>query len=289
MVEASACASLQKSPVVTRSLLQQALKARTFRSNLVEESYMEDYDQGIIKVRTSGEAVGKVNGLALSFYGGFEFGLPHQISCTVGVGSGGIIDLERDAQLSGPIHTKAMMILKSYLVGAFAHNKPLVLTGSLGFEQNYAGIEGDSASGAELAALLSALSQSPVKLSYAFTGAVDQSGQIMAVGGVTRKVEGYFEVCKRHGLTGRQGVILPKDNIQHLHLHDEVVTAVAGERFHIYAVEHITEAMEILTGLPSGKLRKNGSYTQGSLYRRADDRLKELAALSARKSGKSQA
>lgn len=282
MVEASAYASLGKSPLVTRAILQQALDARNFRSNLVEEAFMEEYDQGIIKVRTSGQAVGKVNGLAVSFYGDFEFGLPHQISCTVGAGSGGIIDLERDAQLGGPIHTKAMMILKSYLVGAFAHNKPLVLTGSLGFEQNYVGIEGDSASGAELAALLSALSQTPINLSYAFTGAVGQSGQIMAVGGVTRKIEGFFEVCKRHGLTGLQGVILPRDNITHLLLRDDVITAVQNKRFHIYAVEHITEAMEILTGIPAGRRRKDGAYSKGSLYRLADDRLKELAALSTR-------
>ena len=286
MVEASAYASLRGSSMVTRAFLQQALVARNFRSNLVEEAFMEEYDQGIIKVRTSGQAVGQANGLAVSFYGDFEFGLPHQISCTVGAGSGGIIDLERDAQLGGPIHTKAMMILKSYLVGAFAHNKPLVLTGSLGFEQNYVGIEGDSASGAELAALLSALSRVPIDLSYAFTGAVDQSGQIMAVGGVTRKVEGFFEVCKRHGLTGRQAVILPKDNITHLLLRDEVVSAVKDGRFRILAVSHITEAMEILTGMPSGRLRKDGGYSKGSLYRLADDRLKELAALAARKSGK---
>lgn len=286
MVEASAYASLQGSPVVTRVFLQQALVARNFRSNLVEEAFLEEYDQGIIKVRTSGRAVGKVNGLAVSFYGDFEFGLPHQISCTVGAGSGGIIDLERDAQLGGPIHTKAMMILKSYLVGAFAHNKPLVLTGSLGFEQNYVGIEGDSASGAELAALLSALSRIPVDLSYAFTGAVDQSGQIMAVSGVTRKVEGFFEVCRRHGLTGRQGVILPRDNIAHLLLRDEVVDAVRNGRFRIHAVEHIAEAMEILTGMPSGRLRKDGGYSKGSLYRLADDRLRELTALAARKAVK---
>ena len=286
MVEASAYASLANSPMVTRPFLQRALEARNFRSNLVEEAFMEEYDQGIIKVRTSGQAVGQINGLAVSFYGDFEFGLPHQISCTVGAGNGGIIDLERDAKLSGPIHTKAMMILKSYLVGAFAHNKPLVLTGSLGFEQNYVGIEGDSASGAELAALLSALSRVPVNLSYAFTGAVDQSGQIMAVGGVTRKVEGFFEVCKRHGLTGRQGVILPRDNISHLLLRDEVVAAVENGTFRIYAVAHISEAMEILTGMPSGRLRKDGTYSKGSLYRLADDRLKELAAYAARGAGR---
>lgn len=282
MIEASARAQMRGKTMVGRESLIEALEARTFRSNLVEEAFMEEYDRGIIKVSTSGEAVGKVNGLAVSFYGDFEFGLPHQISCTVGAGSGGIIDLERDAQLSGPIHTKAMMILKSYLVGAFAHNKPLVLTGSLGFEQNYAGIEGDSASGAELAALLSALSGAPVRLDYAFTGAVSQDGRIMAVGGVTRKIEGFFEVCKRHGLSGRQGVILPRDNIAHVLLRGDVLEAVRNGTFHIYAVQHITEAMEILTGKPSGRLRKDGSYTPGSLYRLVDQRLRELTRLSAR-------
>jgi predicted ATP-dependent protease len=280
MVEASALASLRGASVVTGDILRSAREARVFRSNLVEEAFMEEYDRGIIKVGTSGEAVGKVNGLSVSFYGDFEFGLPHEISCTVGAGSGGIIDLERDAKLGGPIHTKAMMILKSYLVGAFAHNKPLVLTGSLGFEQNYAGVEGDSASGAELAALLSALSRVPIRLSLAFTGAVGQFGQIMAVGGVTRKIEGFFEVCKRHGLTGDQGVILPRDNLAHVLLQGEVFEAVSQGKFHIYAVRHITEALEILTGMPAGRLRKNGAYSQGSLYRLVDERLRELARIS---------
>jgi predicted ATP-dependent protease len=280
MVEASASASMNAKPVVTREILRQSLDARAFRSNLVEEEFMEEYDQGIIKVSTSGLATGKVNGLSVTFYGDFEFGLPHRISCTVGAGSGGIIDLERDAQLGGPIHTKAMMILKSYLVGAFAHNKPLVLTGSLGFEQNYAGIEGDSASGAELAALLSALAGVPVRLNLAFTGAVGQDGEIMAVGGVTRKIEGFFKVCERRGLTGEQGVILPWDNIAHVLLRDELIEAISAGRFRIYAVRHITEAMEILTGLPSGRLRKDGTYTPGSLFRKVDERLKELTRLS---------
>ncbi|WP_027187254.1 Lon protease family protein [Desulfovibrio cuneatus] len=279
MIEASAYATMEGKPVVTGEVLTQALRARNFRSNLVEEAFMEEYDRKIIKVATSGNAVGVVNGLAVSFYGDFEFGLPHQISCTIGAGSGGIVDLERDAQLGGPIHTKAMMILKSYLVGAFAHNKPLMLTGSLGFEQNYVGIEGDSASGAELAALLSAISGVPVNLSLAFTGAVSQSGQIMAVGGVTRKIEGYFEVCKRHGLTGGQGVIMPRDNITHLMLHEDVINAVKAGKFRIYPVEHITQALELLTGVPAGRLNKDGKYTKGSLYAKVDERLKELARL----------
>lgn len=287
MVEASAWATMGNSPIVTGELLQKAHDARTFRSNLVEESFMEEYDRGIIKVATSGEAVGKANGLAVTFYGDFEFGLPHLISCTVGAGSGGIIDLERDAQLGGPIHTKAIMILKSYLVGAFAHNKPLMLTGSLGFEQNYSGIEGDSASGAELAALLSALSRVPLRLHFAFTGAVGQDGRITAVGGVTRKIEGFFKVCKRHGLTGKQGVILPADNIAHIFLHDDVIAAVEAGQFHIYAVTHISEAMQILTGMTAGRLRKDGTYSHGSLYRLADERLKELARVSPEKARRS--
>jgi predicted ATP-dependent protease len=283
MVEASALAGLQGAPLVSREILDKAENARAYRSNLVEEDYLEEYDRRIIKVVTDGEAVGKVNGLAVSFYADFEFGLPHQISCTVGAGNGGIIDLERDAKLGGPIHTKAMMILKSYLVRAFAHNKPLILTGSLGIEQSYAGIEGDSASGAELAALLSALSGVPVRLCLAFTGAVGQSGEIMAVGGVTRKIEGFFDVCKRHGLTGRQGVIIPRDNLAHVLLRDDVLRAIDEKRFHVHAVDHITQAMELLTGLPSGRLRKSGAYPRSSLYARVDARLRELTALSSRK------
>ena len=230
---------------------------------------------------TGGTAVGRANGLSVTLFGDYEFGLPHQISCTVGVGHGGILDLEREAQLGGPIHTKGMMIIKSYLVRLFAQDKPIVLTGSLCFEQNYAGVEGDSASGAELAALLSALSGAPIDLSLAFTGAVSQSGAIMAVGGVSRKVEGFFEVCRRRGLTGRQGVLFPADNAVHLMLKDEVVEAVAGGRFHLYPVATIEQAMTILTGRPAGARRKDGRYPPGSLYQMVDARLAELTRLAA--------
>lgn len=276
MLEASALASMKGAKLVDKTILEEALSGRIYRANLYEEHFMEEYDRELIKVRTDGEAAGRVNGLSVTWYGNFEFGLPHQISCTVGVGHGGIIDLEREAELGGPIHTKAMMILKSYLVAQFARNKPLVLTGSLCFEQSYAGIEGDSASGAELAALLSAISGVPISLSLAFTGAVSQSGQIMAVGGVTRKIEGFFEVCLRRGLTGRQGVIIPRDNVDHLMLKQEIIDAVDAGRFSIYPVEHISEALELLTGLPMGKLRKNGRFTPGSLYDKVDKRLEEL-------------
>lgn len=279
LIEASAMASMHGLDTVDLASLKAALRARRRRSDLVEELFMEEYDRDLIKIRTSGTEVGRVNGLAVTTSGDYEFGLPHQISCTVGVGHGGIIDLEREAELGGPIHTKAMMILKSYLASQFAYNKPLVLSGSLCFEQSYTGVEGDSASGAELAALLSAISEVPLRLSLAFTGAVSQSGQIMAVGGVTRKIEGFFELCSRRGLTGVQGVILPKDNVEHLMLDERVIEAVREGRFSIYPVTHIGEAMELLTGIPVGRRLKNGGFTRGSLFDKVDARLQELGWL----------
>ncbi len=279
MIEASTLASMAKASHVQASHLDEALAARLYRANLVEELYLEEYDRDLIKVTTSGASIGRANGLSVSWYGDFEFGLPHQISCTVGVGHGGIIDLEREAELGGPIHTKAMLILKSYLVDQFARKKPLVLTGSLCFEQSYAGVEGDSASGAELAALLSALSEVPLKLSLAFTGAVNQSGQVMAVGGVNRKIEGFFGVCSRRGLTGDQGVIIPYDNIDHLMLDYKIIDAVSNRNFAIYPVKHITEALELLTGIPAGRPLKDGGFSKGSLYDKVDKRLQELGYL----------
>lgn len=279
MVEASAMAEAEGKELVDADVLRRARMARDYRANLYEEEFMEHYDRELIRVATSGHSVGRVNGLSVTWFGNYEIGLPHHIACTVGVGEGGIVDLEREAQLGGPIHTKAMMILKSYLVGQFAQDKPIMLTGSLCFEQSYAHVEGDSASGAELASLLSALGQTPVSLSLAFTGAVNQSGEVMAVGGVTRKIEGFYEVCRRKGLTGEQGVIMPLDNQDQLMLKEEVLTAVEEGRFHIYPVRHIEEAMELLTGMRCGVRRKDGSFSPDSLFRKVDERLAELASL----------
>lgn len=281
MIEASAMASLQGKDMVDAAVLHEALAGRDFRANLYEEEFMADYDREIIKVATSGSAVGRVNGLSVTYFGEYEFGLPHHIACTVGVGREGIVDLEREAELGGPIHTKAMMILKSYLLGLFAYDKPLILSGSLYFEQSYAEVEGDSASGAELAALLSALAGAPIELSYAFTGAVNQSGSIMAVGGVTRKIEGFFEVCRRRGLTGRQGVLIPADNVRNLMLKPAVVRAVADGKFAIHPVTCIEDALELLTGIPAGKRGADGTFPEGTLYRRVDDRLAALARAAA--------
>ncbi len=279
MAEASALAQKARKRLVDRDLLSQAIERGEYRANLYEDEFLADYDREVIKVATRGEAVGKANGLSVTMFGDYEFGLPHQISCNVGVGRTGILDLEREAQLGGPIHTKGMMIIKSYLVGHFAQDKPIVLSGSLCFEQSYAGIEGDSASGAELAALLSALAGAPIDLSWAFTGAVSQSGAVMAVGGVNRKIEGFFQVCNRRGLTGRQGVILPRDNMDNLMLKDEVVRAVDQGEFFIHPVATIEEAMQLLTGLPAGKRRRNGVFPTGTLYHLVDRRLAELARL----------
>lgn len=276
LIESAAIAKMNKQETVDAATLKTAISQRDYRSNLYEEEFMEEYDRELIKVATSGEAVGRVNGLSVTWFGEYEFGLPHHIACTVGVGDGGIVDLEREAELGGPIHTKAMMILKSFLLGLFAQDKPLVLTGSLCFEQSYAHVEGDSASGAELAALLSALSGKPINQSLAFTGAVSQNGDIMAVGGVSRKIEGFFEVCRRRGLNGEQGVLLPKDNIRHLMLNDAVIQAVEQKEFNIYPITRIEEAMELLTGMPAGKRLASGRFAKGSLFHLVNERLKEL-------------
>ena len=276
MIEASALARMKGEEKVTGALLEEAYSARKYRTSLIEDLYMEEYDRDTIKVETSGQAIGQVNGLAVTTYGNFEFGLPHRISCTVGVGHDGVIDLEREADLGGPIHTKAMMILVSYLTGMFASRKPLMFSASLFFEQSYAGIEGDSASGAELAALLSALAEVPVRLDLAFTGAVSHSGQIMAVGGVTQKIEGFFKVCQHQRLTGTQGVIIPADNIDELMLSPAILKAVDEKQFFIYPVSRIEDAVQLLTGMQAGRRRKDGTFTKGSLYELVDTRLERL-------------
>ncbi|MDQ7031873.1 MAG: ATP-binding protein [Desulfonauticus sp.] len=283
MIEASTLAQGEGKKRVDLINVKRALKNREYRLNLYEQEFMEDYDRELIKVQTSGTAVGRANGLSVVELGDYIMALPHQISCTIGVGHGGIIDLEREAELGGPIHTKGMMILKSYLQNLFAQDKPLVLSGSLCFEQSYAHIDGDSASGAELVALLSALSGIPVKLSLAFTGAISQSGQIMAVGAVSRKIEGFFDVCQRRGLTGEQGVIIPRDNVVHLMLREDVIEAVKSGLFHVYAVSNIEEALEILTGRKPGQRLSKGGFSPGSIYAAVDKKLRELAYLADKK------
>ena len=279
MIEADTICAMRDQKKVSREMVNQALEEREYRLNLYEEEFLHEYDRTVIKVKTQGQATGRANGLSVSQLSDYVLGLPHEISCTVGVGHGGILDLEREAELGGPIHTKGMMILKNYLLELFAQDKPLVLTGSLCFEQSYAQVDGDSASGAELAALLSSLAGIPIRLNLAFTGAISQSGAIMAVGEVTRKIEGFFNVCKRRGLTGDQGVLIPRDNVAHLMLKDEVIQSVSAGEFHIYPIDTIEQALEILTGVKAGRRLKNGRFSKNSIYEAVDDRLAELAEL----------
>lgn len=276
MLEGAAYAQSEGKAEVNAEILESAYGNKIFRENLLEEEYLQDYDRNFIKTPTSGVAIGQVNGLSVTDSGDFEFGLPQRISCAVGVGHDGVIDLEREADLGGSIHTKAMMILKSYLTSQFARKKPLVFSASLYFEQSYGGVEGDSASGAELVALLSALAETPTRLDLAFTGAVNHAGDILAVGGVTRKIEGFYKVCARGGLTGTQGVIIPADNVDCLMLSDDVLKSVEKGEFSIYSVRDIREALFLLTGVPAGKRRKDDTFTPGTLFYRVDRRLEAL-------------
>ncbi|MDE5832611.1 MAG: AAA family ATPase [Desulfovibrio sp.] len=273
LIEASALARERDKKMVDAEILDEVLSAKNYRENLLQEVFMEDYNRDLIKLPVSGSAIGQVNGLSVVMSGDYEFGLPQKITCAVGVGHDGVIDLEREADLGGPIHTKAMLILKSYLTNLFASKKPLVLSASLYFEQSYGGIEGDSASGAELAALLSALAETPVRLDLAFTGAVSSTGQILAVGGVAKKIEGFYRLCARRGFTGTQGVIIPHSNIDHLLLPADIIASAEKGEFHIYSVKTMDEALLLLTGLPVGKRRKDGSFTPKSLFDRVDRRL----------------
>lgn len=274
--EADAIARIQKNQDISPSILEKAYSNKVWREGLVEEEFLEEYAKDRIKLPTSGKAVGQVNGLTVTWTGNLEFGLPQRISCTVGVGHEGIIDLEREVDFGGPIHSKAIMILKSYLTDLFARKKPLVLSASLYFEQSYCDIDGDSASGAELIALLSALAEVPVRLDLAFTGAISHSGQIIPVGGVSKKIEGFYKICSQRGLTGTQGVIIPHDNVPQLILSKPVLTSIEENKFSVYSVRTMEEAIYLLTGLEAGKRRKNGTFTPGSLFDLVDRKLDAL-------------
>ncbi len=242
-----------------------AIEAKIYRSNLVQEKIQEMMERDQLLIDTKGEKVGQLNGLSVYSLGDFSFGKPTRITCTMGVGRGGIIDIEREAKLGGRFHTKGVMILSGFLSSRYAGELPLSLSARLVFEQNYSEVDGDSASSTELYVLLSAISGLPLKQGIAVTGAVNQKGQVQAIGGVNEKVEGFFELCKQRGFYGEHGVIIPRSNMQNLMLKEEVVEAVKEGKFHVYAVEHVDEAMEILTGVKAGKKLKDGSFDEGSV------------------------
>jgi predicted ATP-dependent protease len=263
--------------LVSEDDVNRAVAQRERRSNLAEERVQELLADGTIAIDTSGEQVAQVNGLAVLDLGAHRFGQPSRVTASVSIGRGDVESIERETELSGPIHSKGFLALSGYLSQTYAQHWPLALRATLTFEQSYRGIDGDSASSTELYALLSALSELPIRQGIAVTGAVDQQGRVHAVGGVTPKVEGFFAVCRARGLTGELGVLIPRANVPHLMVADEVAAAVAAGDFHIWAVEHVDEWIELLTGHPAGARSADGAYPEGSVHRRVDDRLHNYA------------
>ena len=283
--EANYYADLEQSEFIQGEHVEKAIEKRLFRSNLLEERIRELVEKDILWVETDGAKVGQINGLSILWTGDHEFGKPNRITATVSVGREGVVAIERESKMSGNLHTKGVMILTSFLKERFAHNKPLSLSATLTFEQSYGMVEGDSASSTELYALLSALGGVPIQQGIAVTGSVSQKGEIQPVGGVTRKIEAFFDICKYKGLSGRQGVMIPAKNTRNLMLKQDVIDAVKEGKFHIWAISTIEEGVEILTGMEAGTLQPDGTYPEGTLSRRVDDRLVELGEI-VRKFGK---
>ncbi|MSQ41068.1 MAG: ATP-dependent protease [Dehalococcoidia bacterium] len=275
--EANYWATADAAPTVTKRHVEQAVEAKVYRSNLVEERLQEMTERGTLMVDTDGAVVGQINGLSVLSMGEYSFGRPVRITASVGLGQAGLLDIERESRLGGPLHTKGVLILSGYLSYAYAQDKPLTLSGRLVLEQSYDGVEGDSASSAELYALLSQLSGLPIKQGIAVTGSVNQRGQTQAIGGVNVKIEGFFDLCRIKGLTGRQGVMIPASNIPNLMLRDDVVEAVRQGKFHIYAVEHVKQGIEVLTGVPAGERGPDGAFPQGTVNDLVDQRLRQMA------------
>jgi lon-related putative ATP-dependent protease len=277
MREANFYASQENAKYVTAGHVKKAIEEKVYRSNLIQEKIQELIQQNIFLIDTEGESVGQVNGLSVMGLGDFEFGRPSRLTASIGMGREGIVDLEREAKLGGPIHTKGVMILSGYLTEKYAQDKPLSLSARLVFEQSYEEVEGDSASSTELYALLSALSGLSIKQNIAVTGSVNQKGDVQAIGGVNEKIEGFFEVCKAKGLTGKQGVMIPESNVRNLMLKEEIVDAVKTGKFHIHPVKTIDEGIELLTGVKPGMRQPDGTFEKGTVNYMVDKRLREIA------------
>ena len=277
LVEADYWACKDSGKLVTGDHVQKALDEKVYRLNLVEEKIRRLITENTLMVDITGEVVGQVNGLVVYDLGDFSFGRPARITAKTFSGRRGVINIEREAKLSGRIHDKGVLILSGYLGWKFAQDKPLSLAASLSFEQSYEGVEGDSASSTELYAILFSLSDLPIKQGIAVTGSVNQKGEIQPIGGVNQKTEGFFDVCRVQGLTGDQGVIVPHQNVKNLMLRADVVEASKNGMFHIYAAKSVDEGIEILTGVPAGELSPEGTYPEGTVHYRVDSKLRKLA------------
>ncbi|MFZ3066216.1 MAG: ATP-binding protein [Nitrospirota bacterium] len=270
-------ASEEKGSLVKKNHVLKAIEEKEYRSNLIEEKIQNLIEEGTIMVSTEGAVVGQVNGLSVYSLGDYAFGKPSRITVRTYPGKEGLINIDREAKLSGRIYNKAVLILSGYLSGRYAMEKPLSLSASICFEQSYGEVEGDSASAAEVAAVLSSIAEMPVKQELAITGSINQKGEIQPIGGVNEKIEGFYMVCKAKGLTGNQGVIIPHQNVKNLMLKKDVIEAVKAGKFHIYNAVTVDDCLEILTGTPAGERQKDGTFKKDTANYLIDKKLKEMA------------
>jgi predicted ATP-dependent protease len=275
--EANYWAQKDKAEYISAQHVRKAIEEKQFRHNLPEEKIRDLISEGTLMIDVQGSVVGQLNGLSVHSFGDITFGRPSRITAKTFLGRGGIINIERESQLSGPIHNKGVMILSGYLGSKYAQDNPLSLSASICFEQSYEGVEGDSASSAELYSILSSISEIPLKQNIAVTGSVNQRGEIQPIGGVNQKIEGFFRVCKAKGLTGEQGVMIPYQNVHNLMLREEVVDAVREGKFHVYSAHTIDEGIEILTGVSSGERQPEGTYPEGTVNYQVRHQLREMA------------
>ncbi len=259
--------------------VQQTIDKQVYRAERLRHHVQEEIQRGTLLIDTSGQRVGQVNGLSVIDLGNFAFGRPSRITATARLGKGEVVDIEREVELGGAIHSKGVLILSSFLASRYAQRHPLSVSASLVFEQSYGMVEGDSASVAELCGLLSALADVPIKQSLAVTGSVNQHGQVQPIGGVNEKIEGFFDVCRARGLTGDQGVLIPASNVKHLMLREDVVAAAADGKFHVWPIETVDQALTLLTGVPAGEPDAEGRFPAGTLNQRVADRLWEMLQL----------
>jgi len=277
LIESDHWAKESGSEIITGEHVEKAVKENIHRLDLIAEHILRMITDGTLMVDVEGSVAGQVNGLSVYDMGMFSFGRPSRITAKTFIGRQGVINIERESRLSGNIHDKGVLILSGYLGWKYAQDRPLSLSASICFEQSYSGVEGDSASSTELYAILSSLADVPIRQEIAVTGSVNQKGEVQPIGGVNQKIEGFFDVCRAKGLTGKQGVMIPVQNVRHLMLREDVVSAVDEGKFHIYQVRTIDEGIEILTGTPAGQRQADGAYPEGSINFMVDKRLSELA------------
>ncbi|MCT4593602.1 MAG: AAA family ATPase [Anaeromicrobium sp.] len=277
LYEANTWAEFDNSPIVEKSHVKKAIEQKMYRNGIYEEKIFEMFESEDILLNVDGKRVGEINGLAVVGVGDYSFGKPSKITVSTYRGRAGIINIEREVESSGRIHDKGVMIISGYLGHKYAQDKPLAISASIVFEQLYSGVDGDSASSTELYAILSSISEVPIKQSIAVTGSVNQRGEIQPIGGVNEKIEGFYKICKLKGLTGEQGVMIPHQNVKNLMLSDEVIGAVKNGMFHIYSVKTINEGIQILTGVEAGEKNDLGEYPEGSIHYLVNEKLSELA------------